>query len=326
MKSSYRNVNPSNKTNFRVNKIPILILASTLLACALFPPAADEYIINIRQRLATLTPTPNQISNQADPAASDSAVTPTSVATTPAQPAGTPTQTPRPATVSSRFFTPTPSATPSPTSPPTPTPTPTVDGFALAPISTETDASWSLDKIYIETDSDTAVVRVYGELLNNTSAAQELAFVTGTFFDAQGQVVADEADITDFWPADVIPPGGRMPFELMVDSAEPIASYDLRVEARPSQEQLRQDFDFLEQYQQTEEESYCVGGTLRNPGGNLQNYLLITALLYNQQGQLLGFGEAYEVPLTGGESLDFEICLEPPAGPVSRYQLQAWGQ
>ena len=167
---------------------------------------------------------------------------------------------------------------------------------------------------------------LYGDLINNTESPQALALITGTFYDDQGQVIANEDSIYDYWPpVDAIPPGGRMPFELIVDGIQGDAKSSLRVEAEPSSESPRQDFEFSDLNQWNEGDVYCVGGTLRNPGGELQGYLVIVAVLYDDQGNVVNFGDYYEPYLESDEALDFETCVAPPNQGVARYELWAWG-
>ena len=43
-----------------------------------------------------------------------------------------------------------------------------------------------------------------------------------------------------------------------------------------------------------EEGIYCVGGTLRNPGGELQVYLVVVVVLYDNQDRIVNFGDYNE--------------------------------
>ena len=61
----------------------------------------------------------------------------------------------------------------------------------------------------------------------------------------------------------------------------------------------------------------------------MEEYILILAILYDSQDRMVRFGDYYESKpdyLVGDQTLDFEICVEPPDHEVSRYELQAWGQ
>jgi hypothetical protein len=171
-------------------------------------------------------------------------------------------------------------------------------------------------------------LRVYGNFINGTGTSQELGFITGTFYDAQGQVIAGEESTYDYWSVPVIPPGGRAPFELTVEGIQSAANFDLRVKAELSNENPRQDFEFLNLYEDAAEGLYCVGGTLRNPGDRLQDYLLIVTILYDSQDRVINFSDRYADPeyAAGDDPQDFEVCVDTLSQEVARYELQAWGQ
>ncbi len=302
----------------------ILVIAS--LACSLFgTDSSPDSGITIFNRLTTLTPTPERLANTPSKD--------TSVEATPEQ--IFPTATPLPATQSANAvaaISP-PTTTPWPTTTPTATPTPrrtaTPDGFYIVPISTEanTAGGWGIENVEIYINEEEGVTRLYGELINNTAATQELAFITGTFSDVQNQIVANEENVTDYWPNDIIPQGQRMPFELFIETEDIIDSYDLQVEAQSNNEVIYTDFAMLDQYEQPGEFEYCLGGTVQNNGSAVESYILIIATLYNTQSNVLNFGDYYE-PMAGDNEqlLPFEICIEPPVQPVGQYKFQIWGQ
>ena len=178
------------------------------------------------------------------------------------------------------------------------------------------------------TDAYEGGLLVYGDLVNNTGASQEIFDIVGTFYDVQGQVVADETSTYSYWPVLVIPPGGRMPFELTVEGTRSADTYDLRVDAEPSGEVPRQDFEFFDLYQRDEGYGYCIGGTLRNPGVELQDDLVVVGALYDAQDTVIGFGEYYPYfeGLVGDQTEDFEVCADRFNQEVARYELRAWGQ
>jgi hypothetical protein len=165
---------------------------------------------------------------------------------------------------------------------------------------------------------------LYGELINDTGATQELSMVTGTFYNDQNQVIADANNIIDYWPIDVIPPGGRLPFELTVLDIQNAANYDLTLEAQPSSLTLHQDFEVSGLNQWIEVESYCLAGQLINRGQALQEYVIVVAVLYDGQDRVLKFGE-YFGPALADQPLDFEICIDSVNHPVARHLVWAWG-
>lgn len=113
---------------------------------------------------------------------------------------------------------------PKPTDSPAPQPTNT----PTAPI--VEDRAWSFDNLSMATEEDVLVI--YGEVINNTGASQQLDVMGGLFFDNQGQVIADDRNIETHWSAEVVPPGGRVPFEVVVDGIQTAADFKLNVEAQ----------------------------------------------------------------------------------------------
>lgn len=281
--------------------IGIIVLALATLACGLLgsAPQSTPDRVNIQARLTRLpTFTPTADSNAATTmmgAGSAGSVpslsSPIPVNTVPA-PAGTPT-----ATVTPIF---------------------------------ESSGGWSFASVQIYPDQYRDGLLLYGDVVNNTDSAQELVLVTGTFYDAQGQVIASEDWANGYWPVEIIPPGGRVPIELTVDGIESVANFDFNVETKPSSQTPRQDFEFLDLKQWSEEDTYCLTGRVRNLGGELQDYVVIMVTLYDYQGEVINFGHHYEVYLESilgdDQTLNFDICVDPRNQDIINYDLRAWGQ
>jgi len=170
---------------------------------------------------------------------------------------------------------------------------------------------------------------LYGNLINNTGSTQELGSITGTFYDGQGQVIADEDKTYSYWPAYTVPPGGDVPFELAVDEIDSAADFKLKAEAQPSDDTPRQDFEFSDVEQKNKEAAYCVQGKVQNSGGALEDYLVIAVVLYDDQNNVINFGDYSEFGTGTGEddeNVKFEICVDPLNQAVARYELRAWGR
>lgn len=187
---------------------------------------------------------------------------------------------------------------------------------------------WSFAAIQTAFDQEEESVIMHGDMVNNTGMTQAIAYLTGTFFDNQGQMIAGEEDTDDYWPLQVVPPGGRVPFELTVYDIQSVADYNLAVVSQPSPETPRQDFEFLDLNSSTEAGNYCVTGKLRNPGGQLSDYLLVMAVIYDNQDTIINF-DIYEEnspgDIVGEATLDFEICIDSFNQQVARHELRALG-
>lgn len=211
---------------------------------------------------------------------------------------------------------PTPGSTPTryPTATPVMTPMTSTDGWTFARIRSAADQSGLI---------------VYGDLVNDTASTQQISQVTGIFYNGQGQVIAGPDDTYGFWPVEVVPSGGRMPFELVVSSIQGAEDFDLSVVSQPIGESPRQDFEFLGGDISNTDGSYCVISKLRNPGSRLSHYLVISAALYNAEGRTINF-DNLEVPtpglVVGDKMLNFSMCIKTLNQEVADYELQAWGR
>ncbi len=97
----------------------------------------------------------------------------------------------------------------------------------------------------------------------------------------------------------------------------------------PSSDIPRHDFEFSELNQWTESDAYCITGKLRNSGNELRDYLLIAAVLYDSQENVINFGDYEEFSasaIEGDRTSDFEICVYAPFQEEARYEMQAWGR
>lgn len=264
----------------------------------------------------TAAPLPAQPQPQVEQA---TAPPPTPTATATAAPfvtatRGVPVATPQKAS------NPTPTKVSLPAPPPTPTPVP-------APTTPPQTPGWSFAATRLEPAEDDSLL-LYGEMINDTGSAQELLFITGLFYNDQGQLVADDQSTYDYWPVDVVPPGGRVPFELAVNDIQSAANFELWAKSRTSSSTPRQDFELVEENEQVEESVYCLTGSLKNPGEALKNYLAVVVIVYDEAGNVLNFGDDYAADVesvSGDTPLEFEVCLNLPGQSVSSHQVLAWG-
>lgn len=250
-------------------------------------PAASAADTNSDQQLATITGTP---------------VGPSTATTVPPTPTIPPTATPTEA----------PTATSTPTEIPSPTPLP---------------QGWVFSGLRVSTDQYEGDLLLYGDVLNNTDSPQDLLYITGSFYDAQGQKIADGGTY-DYWPVETIPPGGWVPFELTVIGMQNAADFDLRVEAESSSKIPHQDFEFVDLSESSGEDRYCVAGKMRNLGPELQSYIAIVVVLYDDQDNVVNFSDYYHHSpqgVVGDQLLNFEVCLDPLNQAVARHELRPLG-
>lgn len=228
------------------------------------------------------------------------------------------------------FMTPTPRPTKIPMPAVNPTSTPAGQPAAEpTPTPDLRTAGWSFDATRVNDHADNGL-RLVGEIINDTGSTQELYYISGTFFNDQGQIIAGHRDTADFVPVTIIPPGGRMPFELTVNNIDAAADFDLWARSVSNDDAPREsDFEFLDVTEQPGDDTYCLSGSLANRGDELDDYVDIVAILYNDDGDVLNFNDSYHTGVenfSGDETLPFEVCVELPADAVARYDLRAWGE
>jgi hypothetical protein len=100
------------------------------------------------------------------------------------------------------------------------------------------------------------------------------------------------------------------------------------VEAKPSDDPTRLDFEFLDLEARNDDEDYCISGILGNPGAEVREYLVIAAILYDDQERVVNFidyGIFGDVGLSSGDLVPFDLCVQPPNQGVARYEARAWG-
>jgi hypothetical protein len=66
---------------------------------------------------------------------------------------------------------------------------------------------------------------------------------------------------------------------------------------------------------------------VHNSGSPLAEYLVVAAVLYDSQNNLVNFSDYGELGLeTGSDNAPFEICVNLSNQQVARHELQAWGR
>lgn len=269
-------------------------------------------------------PTPSVETLFQDNSANNAALTGNTISTTigePSPPAAAPVTTPP---------TPPATATPSPTNPvlptatevpPTPTETPT-------PSPTPLPAGWVFADVKLRPDPDGRDLLILGNLINNTGTSQILDTIDGLFYDGHGQPI-DNIFYTLDYPINEVPQGGQIPFQIQLKDQPNAADFELQVMAESGGDTPRQDFEFLEINASPQGDDYCLAGKVRNPGGELANYLLVAAVLYDGENKVINYNYDYFdealLALVGEQTHDVALCVDPLQQEVARYEFEAWG-
>jgi hypothetical protein len=186
---------------------------------------------------------------------------------------------------------------------------------------------WAFAGVRATIDEGNAIV--FGELINNTGAPQTEVQVSGILYDRYDRIIIDGVDTLDYVPVEVVPVGARIPFELVVESDQPIYRIDLVGISAPADSSPRQDFQFSGVSQRVDPSGlYCIEGRIKNLGSPLQEHLIVLATTYDSQGQVVSFGEHAEGSpsnVSADQASPFEICIDPVGQQISNHQLKAVG-
>ncbi len=314
------------------------LTATTPPAAVTSPAEAPAPTATLPAALATATSSPTLNTTQPTSAAGALTATPPPPTET-ASPAATPSRLPDPGASASptaaNVASPTASATLDPSATPGASPAPANTAAANTPApATVTpqalNSGWQLLSYSLGPDPVQAnALLIYGELLNTNPSAQDIAGITGSVNDAQGQVLATGSALVVYTPMTTVPAGGRVPLEISVAGLAAGAAVSLNVQSSAATDAWRQDLPASELTQTQEGDNYCVKGRISNPGPVLQEALIIAASLYDASGRLINFSDfTPNSPglVVGDQTLPFTICVNPPHQGAVRYAVQTWGR
>lgn len=225
----------------------------------------------------------------------------------PPSPIPTPTPTPAPEPTPE-----TPSApSPKPTLPPTPTPAPEVKE-ALVVLSHSS---------YVD---NFGYFHLVGEVENVGSQNTELNKVTVTFFDNEGNAVVTA---TNYTYLDILKPGQKSPFEIILSAPPPVANYKLESIWQVTESNAYTAFEITNVAPEVDEEGYYqLSGTIKNTGEKTASVAGITGSFYNESRVVVATGFTFPdvLPLHAGESASFTMVVDPEVtSRIKSYSLQA---
>ncbi len=189
------------------------------------------------------------------------------------------------------------------------TPTPPPDS-ASGPAEVTSDVSYTEgDYLYI-----------IGEVENTSNTPMEYVKLVATLYDDKDSVVGTESTYTIL---DVIPPGGRSPFEMMTSDWDGMTRYKLQVQS--SEGDLPETLvSVVSHRQRIDGDYYHIVGEVKNEGGAPVEYVKVIATLYDEADKVVGVTYSYAildaVPAAGKSP--FELTTDRWAGAV-RYEIQA---
>ncbi len=172
-------------------------------------------------------------------------------------------------------------------------------------------------------------LRCRGEVFNPNSTALENVQVRIVLKDAAGQPLAEGRPFTAM---DVIPPGGRAPFDILFTSPPAhYASYEAAViRAEPSNEPGTRyaPLQIVSQEGGTDGLQFRVTGKARNTGDRPAANVKIIVTAYDTTGKVIGFRQQTlgDGNLEAGATADFTISFAPNGGTPAQFQVYAEGR
>ncbi len=172
-------------------------------------------------------------------------------------------------------------------------------------------------------------LRCRGEVYNPNSNALENVQVRIVLKDAAGQPLAEGRPFTAM---DVIPPGGRAPFDLLFTSPPArYASFEATIlRAEPSNEPGTRyaPLKIVSEQGGTDGLQFRVVGKARNTGERPAMGVKVTVTAYDASGKVIGIRQQTlgDGNLGAGATADFTISFAPNGGTPARFQVYAEGR
>jgi hypothetical protein len=240
-----------------------------------------------------------------------------------------PTQTPRPSPSQRPTATPTSTASPSPTSTPsrtstssptrhptvppafdqTPWPSPTPRRIVATPTPLPPDTVLLGLMSSHEYEDDLGFFTIVGEVRNDLQMNVGKVLVTATFYNASGEVIEEASNSTMI---DILLPGQRSPFALILPKPVDLWEYSLRITARPTLEQPLAGLEVVQsQAYEDEVGLYHVTGEVENTGQRATDRVQVIVTLYDKWGKIINAGFVFSAPrrVRPGEKAAFDCSF-----------------
>lgn len=164
---------------------------------------------------------------------------------------------------------------------------------------------------------------IVGEVKNESTAPAEYVKVIATLYDEADKVVGVTASYTVL---DVIPPGGRSPFELTTDHWNKADHYELQVQASPG-DLGRQDIAVKSHKSSLDGNYMSILGEVQNTGLTEAEYVKVIVTFYASDGTVAGVAYTYTEldTIPAGGTSPFEI-FTPHDPSFDHYEIQVQAQ
>jgi hypothetical protein len=191
---------------------------------------------------------------------------------------------------------------------PTDTPTPSVPPLEILSHNSYTDGGW---------------FHIIGEVKNNTDYPMEYVKIVATLYDDNNKVVGTDFTYTIL---DIIPPGGKAPFETGTNKWEDTTNYKLQAEGRKGS-LPRQDLVIRNHESYIDGNWLHVQGEVENTGTSDAEYVKLVITLYDISGNVVGVDFTYTtlstIPAGGTSPFDSGTNHWPN---FDHYEIQVQGR
>jgi hypothetical protein len=165
-------------------------------------------------------------------------------------------------------------------------------------------------------------LHIVGEVQNNSNTPMEFVKIVATLYDDGGKITGTDFTYTEL---DVIPPGGKSPFETGTDNYEGTTNYKLQVQGDKGT-LGRQDLVISGDSSYEEYGWLHIRGEVKNTGSVAAQYVKIIATLYDADGNVVSMDFTYTEldTILPGESSPFETGTDHYPN-FDQYELQVQG-
>lgn len=160
-----------------------------------------------------------------------------------------------------------------------------------------------------EYEDDLGFITIVGEVRNDLQMNVGRVLVTATFYNASGDVIEEASTST---MVDILLPGQRSPFALILPRPVDLWEYSLRITARPTLEQPLAGLEVVQSHVHEDEVGfYHVTGEVENTGQRTADRVQVIVTLYDKWGKIVNAGFVYSEPrrVRPGEKAAFDCSF-----------------
>jgi hypothetical protein len=160
-----------------------------------------------------------------------------------------------------------------------------------------------------EYEDDLGFFTIVGEVRNDLQMNVGKVLVTATFYNASGEVIEEASNSTMI---DILLPGQRSPFALILPKPVDLWEYSLRITARPTLEQPLAGLEVVQSHAYEDEVGlYHVTGEVENTGQRATDRVQVIVTLYDKWGKIINAGFVFSAPrrVRPGEKAAFDCSF-----------------